>query len=81
MGLIGTFVCACGYRSRPILMGAYDEPYDLPLGSCTFCREIFTFDPDRSYCLRCGHTLMRLAQDEDGEAPCPRCGRMATLQE
>lgn len=82
MGLIGVFCCpSCGYRSRPLLLGAGGEPYDLPLGFCGHCRELFPFDPDRTWCDRCGHPVTRTVQDEDGGASCPRCGSTAVLEE
>ncbi len=82
MGLIGTFVCgACRYRSRPILLGAGGEPYELALGLCGSCREILTFDPDFTFCRVCGHSIAGLVQDEDGAVACPRCGGAAELRE
>lgn len=82
MGLIGEFVCpACGYRSRPILLGAGGEPYDLALGLCGRCREILAFDPDFTFCRACGHKITALAQGEDGTVGCPRCGGAAELRE
>jgi len=80
VGLIGTYDCeACGYRSRPVLLGAYGELYDLALGTCDRCAEIVAFDPDVTFCARCGGPLTRLAPSEEGEVPCPRCGRAARL--
>lgn len=80
MGLIGNYACdACGYRSKPVLLGAYGDLYDLALGMCGQCAEIVAFDPDVTFCARCGGALMRMAPSEDGEVPCPRCGRAASL--
>lgn len=80
MGLIGTYACdACGYRSRPVLLGAYGDLYDLALGTCGQCAEIVAFDPDVTFCARCGTAMTRLSASEDGEVPCPRCGRNARL--
>lgn len=80
MGLIGTYACdACGYRSRPVLLGAYGDLYDLALGTCARCAEIVAFDPDVTFCSRCGDSLTRLSMSEEGEVPCPRCGREAVL--
>ena len=80
MGLIGEYVCgSCGYRSRPMLLGAYGELYDMALGTCGSCAEIIAFDPDITFCGRCGRSLMRLSPSEEGEVPCPRCGARARL--
>lgn len=80
MGLIGEYLCdGCGYRSRPVLLGAYGELYDMALGTCASCAEIIAFDPDVTQCSRCGRELVRLSPSEDGEVPCPRCGAIARL--
>jgi len=80
VGLIGTYLCtACGYRSRPVLLGAYGELYDRVLGTCATCAEIVPFDPDVTFCDRCGRSLLRLSETEEGEVPCPRCGAAARL--
>jgi DNA-directed RNA polymerase subunit RPC12/RpoP len=80
VGLIGLCVCdGCGYRSRPVLLGAYGDLYDMALGTCASCAEIIAFDPDVTQCPRCGRELLRLTPSEDGEVSCPRCGRVARL--
>lgn len=80
MGLIGAYACdACGYRSRPVLLGAFGDLYDMALGTCAHCAEVIAYDPDVTQCPRCGRELRRVSPSEDGEVPCPRCGRVARL--
>jgi hypothetical protein len=82
MGLIGAVTCSgCGYRSAGILLGAHGEPYDLALGVCSRCREIVGFDPDHTFCSRCGDAVSRTGLGENGEIGCPRCGDEARLEE
>jgi len=80
VGLIGAYACdRCGYRSRPVLLGSYGELYDMALGTCSTCAEIVAFDPDVTFCSRCGHSLRRLSPAEDATVPCPRCAGFARL--
>lgn len=88
MGVVAVAVCSqCGYRSKPLFLGAGRSRERNEVVVCTtdgmvMSRATEELDAGEAVCSRCGGPLQRLpgARASDlplGVYPCPRCGTKA----